>query len=372
VLIGQLGVRMVLLVGGTVPLPASHDVMRAISRVQVTSDADGEDGFQITMRVGRDGPTDFGLVGGGTFGPMNRVVVGVLFGAVPEVLIDGVVTHTQLTPGRQAGETTFTVTGTGLSKLLDLEEKNDEFPNQPDFVIAGSVLASYARYGLVPALTPTTDVPLMIQRIPRQAETDLAFLRRMAGRNGYVFYIEPVTLGVSTAYWGPETRLSLPQPALTTNMGAHDNLKGIHFSNDATAQVGTEGAFLEPMSGTVIPLPSLPPLKVPPLTMSPAPTLRKAISRDAAKANPMQAGLLAIADATRAPDAVTAQGEVDSARYGHALRTRKLVGVRGVGFSYGGMYYVRKVTHTLGPGEYSQQFTLSREGTGSLTPVVRP
>ena len=28
----------------------------------------------------------------------------------------------------------------------------------------------------------------------------------MAERNGFVFYIEPLTFGVNTAYWGPENR----------------------------------------------------------------------------------------------------------------------------------------------------------------------
>ena len=48
--------------------------------------------------------------------------------------------------------------------------------SQPDFVIATRVLAGYAQYGLVPQPTPTTDVPIFLQRIPRQQETDLARL----------------------------------------------------------------------------------------------------------------------------------------------------------------------------------------------------
>jgi hypothetical protein len=87
------------------------------------------------------------------------------------------------------------VTGKDLTQLMDLEEKNEEFPNQPDMVIATRVLASYAQYGVIPRPAPTTDVPIFLQRIPRQAETDLAFLKRMAARNGFVFYLEPVTFG---------------------------------------------------------------------------------------------------------------------------------------------------------------------------------
>jgi len=44
--------------------------------------------------------------------------------------------------------------------------------------------------------------------------------------------------------------------------------------------------------------------------------------------------------------------------------------VRGVGFSYDGLYYVRRVTHSFQRGEYTQRFYLSREGTGSLLPLL--
>jgi hypothetical protein len=48
------------------------------------------------------------------------------------------------------------------------------------------------------------------------------------------------------------------------------------------------------------------------------------------------------------------------------------VGVRGVGTTYDGFYFVRRVTHAIKQGEYSQRFSLSRDGTGALLPVVRP
>ena len=69
---------------------------------------------------------------------------------------------------------------------------------------------------------------------------------------------------------------------------------------------------------------------------------------------------------------VKGEGELDTARYGSVLRARRPVGVRGCGLSYDGNYYVRGVTHTIARGAYTQNFTLGREGTGALLPVVRP
>ena len=209
------------------------------------------------------------------------------------------------------------------------------------------------RYGIVPAPAPTTDFPIQIDRIPRQQETDLDFLTRIARRNGFVFYVEPVTLGVSTAYLGPG------EPARAAAAGDHDRTwarrrtrTASSFSYDGLAPVGVEGSFVEPFTKISIPLPALPPLKVPPLALKPAPAYRTVLTRDTAQRNP------AAGSARRRwrrppmrPDASPADGTLDTARYGHALRARRLVGVRGAGLSYDGLYYVHGVTHTIERGK---------------------
>ncbi len=256
--------------------------------------------------------------------------------------------------------------------MLDLEEKNAKFENQPDFLIVTRLLVAYAQYGLVPAVTPTTDVPIMLQRIPRQSETDLQFIKRLARNNGFVFYIEALTFGVNTAYFGVENRLGIPQTALTTGMGSWTNARNLRFSNDGLAPVSSQGSFLDPISKTRIPIPSLPSLRLPPLAASPTPARRNVVLRDTANDDPSQALTSSVATATRAPEAVTGEGEIDTESYGAVLRARRLVGVRGAGRSYDGFYYVRSVTHTISIGAYTQRFSLSREGTGALLPAVIP
>jgi hypothetical protein len=372
VLTGLLGVRLVLLVGETIPLPAPAALTNALRAAEVTSDDRTGDGFQLRFAVGKDAVVDSSLVAGRLVAPMRRVVLGVLFGALPEVLIDGVVTRLELSPGDEPGTSTLTVTGRDLSQLFDLEERNEEYPNQPDFVIAGRVIGRYARYGVIPQPAPTTDFPLQLERIPRQQETDLAFLVRLAERNGFVFYVEPLTLGVSTAYLGPENRLSLPQPAITIGMGPATNASNLSFSEDGLAPVGVQGSFVDPLLKQTWPLPALPPIKVPPLSLVPTPASRTVLTRDTAQRNPASAALAGLAQATSAPDAVSASGTLDTARYGHALRARRLVGVRGAGVTFDGLYYVRRVTHSIERGGYRQSFEASREGTVSITPAVLP
>jgi len=71
-------------------------------------------------------------------------------------------------------------------------------------------------------------------------------------------------------------------------------------------------------------------------------------------------------------NAITASGTLDVLRYGRALRSRMVVGVRGAGIAYDGLYYVDTVTHNIKHGEYKQSFTLSRDGLISNTPRVLP
>jgi hypothetical protein len=64
---------------------------------------------------------------------------------------------------------------------------------------------------------------------------------------------------------------------------------------------------------------------------------------------------------------IMADGELDGSLYGHVLLTHKPVGVYGVGDTYGGLYYVDKVTHIFAQSGYRQSFRLLRNATGQNT-----
>jgi hypothetical protein len=151
-------------------------------------------------------------------------------------------------------------------------------------------------------------------------------------------------------------------------------VRSLNFALDALAPVESRGVFVEPFLKLSLPIPALPSLRVPPLALSPAAARRIRLERETANQEAPGAAARLLATAMNAPDAATASGELDGARYGSALRARRLVGVRGAGFTHDGLWYVRSVTHSISLGatpQFTQQFSLSREGTGALTPVVR-
>lgn len=371
-LIGQLGIRLILWMGQTVPMPASYDIMNALTRVHLQTDEKEGDGFQISFTLGKDKTGSYSLLSSGALDPDSRVVVGVLLGASLVPLIDGVIYHQQVQPSSEPGMSMLTVSGRDISVMLDLEEKDEQFNNQSDSIIVTNILMKYAQYVAPAQIMPTTDFPIETERIPSQHETDLKFIKRLADRNGFVFYIEPMTMGVNGAYWGPENRLSIPQPALTMNMGASTNVRALDFADDALAPTGTSGSFVEPFSKTSIPIPLLPSLRMPPLSASPRQAKRTSRVRCTARQNPGLAATTALAQTMRASEPLEARGELDTVQYGHVLRPRRLVGVRGAGRLHDGNYRVVNVTHDIERGRYTQSFTLKREGTGSLAPVVMP
>src|SRR5262249_19081535 len=86
--------------------------------------------------------------------------------------------------------------------------------------------------------------------------------------------------------------------------------------------------------------------------------------------NPSDAANMALGIVLGAQDAITGSGSLDVLRYGHVLRSRMMVGVRGAGITYDGLYYVNSVTHDIKRGQYKQNFSISRDGLISNTPVV--
>ncbi len=369
--LATLGVHLQLFAGKNVPVPVSYHVIDALVNLEVTNDAKKSDGFQLAFSLGKDLSLNYTLLKSGLFNPNTMVSILVTLGATPFMLINGVVTRHQVVPSSEPGKSMLHVTGEDLVLKLDLEEKNETYSYMPDSTIATQILLSY---GLLPQVTATTDVPVDVQRIPTQQGSDLSYLKLMAQRNGFVFYTEPTLVpGVSIGYWGPENRLGIPQPALTMNMGPNTNVDTpINFTFNAFGPAAPEITIIDPITKTPIQIP-IPASILPSLSGQPAPALRTTIARDVANLSPIQAALKALETTIdTSSDAIKATGTVDTVRYGHILQARQLVGVRGVGADYDGLYYVQKVTHSMKRGEYKQQFTLVREGLGSLLPVVVP
>jgi hypothetical protein len=356
------------------PVPVPQPLSDALQSVQVTTTAGQASGFQLTFAVSTRSIITTALLPAGFFDPGTRVVVVAVIAGMPSVLMDGVITRQDVGPSDEPGASTLTLTGEDLSVLMDLSHERMCYPAMPHNVRAMLICAKYAMYGIVPLAIPPviTDVPNPIQEIPIQSSTDLAYLKSMALEVGYVFYVDPGPLpGASVAYWGPQVRVGPLQPALTIGMGAATNVESLSFSFDGMARTQYTVTITEPTTklGISVPVPDIS-LLHPPLAARPAIALRREPLPDISDRSVAEVLLLGLSRSSTSADAITGQGKLDVLRYGHVLKARQLVGVRGAGLAYDGTYYVTSVTHEIKRGEYHQSFSLARDGLVSLTPVV--
>jgi hypothetical protein len=357
-------------------------VLEALESVEVTSAAGQASGFQLRFQFNARSPlnTIFLIAAGTAAGgavPLLRVILLVTVNGTPHVLMDGVMTDYQAQAGQNGAPGTLSISGSDLTRVMDLLDFTGlPYPALPVEGRVALIIAKYAVFGMIPLIVPLlfTDVPIPTEQIPTHQGTDLRYLEQLAWDAGYVFYIEPGPAPrTNTAYFGPEIKIGVPQPALNVDMDAHTNVESLSFSFDSTKGV-LPIVFIQNQLTKVpipIPIPRLNPLQ-PPLGLLPAPIANITVLRDTAKLRPMQALSRGLAAAACSQDAVTANGSLDVMRYGRLLKARQLVGVRGAGVAYDGLYYVQSVTSTLKRGEFKQSFQLTRNGLVSVTPRVVP
>jgi hypothetical protein len=371
-------VRLTLLVGPGVPIPAPATVTDALESVQVTSGTDRA-GFQLVFNAGPQAPLLAAMLPAGYLDPIvTRVILITTVRGIPHVLMDGVVTRQEISPSNEPGKSTVTVTGEDLSVLMDLVEMPFmRYPAMPEVAQLYAILGKYGAFGIVPVVLPPV-IPALrtpVEGMDTHTGTDLAYIKQHAANCGYVFYVEPGPApGSSIAYFGPDIRIPVPQPALSVNMDSHTNVESLSFSLDGAAKKIVVFTIFDPVTQKVpvpIPVPNISILK-PPLGARPTPPAKVEFANGVSHVSPAEGAKRALGMLFSSANAISGSGSLNVMRYGQPLRSRMLVGVRGASLAYDGMYYVDSVTHNIKRGEYKQSFTLSRDGLISQTPVVMP
>ncbi len=376
-------VQLTLMIGPMFPMTAPRPVLDALAEVEVKVEDVGTSGFQLTFSIDKQSPLQilFLLTGGSPLLFMRVVLVATVNG-VANILIDGVITNNQISPGDKGSNSTLTITGKDLTAVMDQSDWSGfPFPACPAEARVALLLAKYAIFGVIPLIIPSVmiDVPIPIDQIPSQQGTDLQYIRSLAAQVGYVFYIDPGPApGASKAYWGPQIKVGPVQPALSSDMDAYTNVESLHFTFDQEKNRIPILYIYIPETGVTIPIPVPPitPLNPPLGAIPPLPTNimgdLKPPRDDMAKRPIPQTIMMGLAEAAQYAEVVTCEGSLDVTRYGGILKARQLVGVRGAGPAFDGLYYVKSVTHKIKRGEYKQNFTLTRNGLVSTVSTVNP
>lgn len=372
------GINLTLLIGPGVPVPAPQSVIDSLQSVQVNHGNNGN-GFDLSFSVAKNSPLTTTLLPAGYFDPIiTRVMIIVTLNGIPNMIMDGFVTQQDVAPSNEVGQSTLSIKGKDISLAMDLVELTLPYPAMNDTLQALTILARYAWLGIIPLVIPSI-IPV-VKTPPNGWEsqtnqTDLEYLTELARRVGYIFQIIPGPLpGQSIAYWGPDANLPIPQPALSIDMDAHTNVESLNFSLNVEQKEVKVFYIQDPVTKKIpilIPVPNVNIFK-PPLGIRPTPPSKLSFSKSSGKSLPTEAARDILGLLMSGSNAVSANGSLDVLRYGHILRSRMLVGVRGASLAYNGLYYVDSVSHNIKPGEYKQNFTLSRDGLISNTPRVLP
>jgi len=369
------GFYLTLMMGPSKPAAVPQSVIEALTGVEVSSGEPG--GFQMTFAISRRSPLNLSLLPSGFFDPKVRVIVVVTINGTPSVLMDGVITQQQLSPSNEPGQSTLTITGEDLTRLMDMTDRTglESYSAQSAQTRVETILGKYRELGFVPDVNSTgeQDQPNPEKITPEHRGTDLQYINDLARNEGYVFYLEPgPTPGLNRAYWGPETRSGIPQPALTSNMDAHTNVESLSFSYNGFAKSEFMADILDEdaaASRSVL-VPAIAGLNLP-LGKRTPPAFRKEKLNVTGKFASNRAAAAGRVRAAQSADVISGSGQLNVLRYGGVLKARRLVGVRGAGVTYDGLYYVKSVTHSVKRGEYKQSFTLGRNALDSSVPSVR-
>src|SRR5512143_1624067 len=161
------------MIGPLVPIPAPRAAIEALQEITVTTSDEGRSGFQMTFAIDTQSPlhTLFLLAGGASPLPILRVVIVATIRGTPQVIMDGAVTNTQITPGTKSSKATLNVTGEDLTVLMDKQDFSGlPFPAMPAEARVALLCAKYAVLGIVPLVIPSVlvDVPLPTTKIEAQ------------------------------------------------------------------------------------------------------------------------------------------------------------------------------------------------------------
>ena len=365
-------VVLTLLIGET-PAPVPADVAQAVQDVEVSLSDGGRSGFQVTLQAPKDTTTTsgYGFVGDPLFQVFNRIIIEISVFGQTAILIDGIITHQQLRPGWDPDGSLFTITGEDLSVLMDLEERVQQYPNQDEESIVNTILARYSQYGITPDVKaqPLRYTPDKNEYVEVQSGTDLRFLRELASRFGYVFFVRTGRQRRNnTAYWGPPVLDKTPQRAISIDLGSETNTApGAWFEYNALTPTKVFGSVQDRITDVVAALKVESPELIQGLSGKPALQSQKKVRNSIVQNSEGRTTAGATAWAQGSVDqsvsnVMQVRGKLNTMLYGGVLQRGATVDLRGGSSSYDGRYYVRKVVHILSRQDYWQEFVLTRDG----------
>lgn len=255
------------------------------------------------------------------------------------------------------------VRGNDTAITLDREAQSKIWSDATDDVVVAAIVQGY---GLIPdAPTKADGAHLEAKHVLVQRESDLSFVRRLARRNGFLFWITCDALGVETAHFKLPPVTGEPALTLTINQTT-PALDALDLRWDVERPTRVAAVQLDLNTGED-------------LDGSTADTSLTAlgdhdlaaITRDTRSrflATPCDdAGALAARSRGALIESswfIRATGETRLDRAGAPIRAHTVIALAGAGARHSGNYFVAGVRHTIDPDSHRMELELVRNAWG--------
>jgi hypothetical protein len=305
---------------------------------------------------------DFPLLKDGNLGPGSEISILVPNEEVTECLVKGPVCGQHINFVQGGAGSSLTVLGADSTIKMDRENKAVAWNNLTD---SDAVSAIVSQAGLVPDVESTQAGHFELKHTLVQRETDLAFIRRLARRNGNLFWVTCDQAGVETAHF---KRPPLDSPAacdLIVNLNEPTStVKGLEISWASERPTSANLAELDlnnknAISGAISrsPLTTLGGTALVDIVSEPRVIHFATPVDDNGDLNARGEG--ALIDASFF---LQASGATSLSRLHKVLHAHSVVNLKGVGSRHSGLWFCSSVRHSINETGHFMDFELIRNG----------
>jgi phage protein D len=317
------------------------------------------DTARFRLRFGLDiGDGDLPLLLDNRIGPGSELSVLVPSNGTTHCLVKGPVHGQRIHLVHGGTGSTVEVWGSDGTVTMDREARSVVHADGTDSDAVTSVLGGY---GFVADVDPTPGRHLETKHALVQRESDLRFVRKLARRNGYLFWLTSDDHGVDTAHFKRPDLSGDPARTVRINLAA-PNVDSLDLVWDVERPTSVEGAQLdantkERLDGAVAgsPLEAMAGGDLASITGDTRSVFLAAPADDAGDLQARGEGALIEAGwFVRVRCATTLEG------LGDVARAHTVAMVRGAGSRHSGRYFVAGVRHRIDPAGHRMDLDLVR------------
>ncbi|MEM9190797.1 MAG: hypothetical protein AAGF12_16555 [Myxococcota bacterium] len=295
-------------------------------------------------------------------GPGAEVAVVVPVDGENHFLAKGLVHQQNILLRHSDTGSTLDVVGSDSSILMDRELRAQVWP---DVSASEAVESIVEQYGLTADVETSPDRYLESKHALVQRDTDLRFIRQLARRYGYLFWLSADEEGVETAHFrrppldgdpAVTLRMNRPEPTIgSLNLGwdVERATSAVCQQLDLTDKSDIEAD---------VPVSPLPPLGTDGLgAIHPAPSTLQVIGPSDSAADLRTRGEAALIESGWF---VRASTETSLTALGNVARAHTVAAVEGAGSRHSGRYFIHEVRHLIDDTSHIMELQMVRNGWG--------